>query len=65
MTNLSVMDRHGKVLSDDWTISLSHPIDPTIQFETVDPPSELAGRKVTPLDEWIISVIIYLTHHSS
>ena len=55
LKDFQLMDRDGKVLSDDWTISLSHPIDPTIQFEPVDPPSELAGRKVTPLDEWIIS----------
>ena len=55
LKNIQVMDRDGNVLADEWIVSHTHPIEPTIQFETVAPPAVLAGRKVTPADEWIIT----------
>ncbi len=49
---LRLMDRNGETLPKTWVVSQANPIDPTIQFETVDPPKVLAGRTVAPKENW-------------
>ena len=54
LTALRLMDRKGTELPDEWVVSQANPIDPTIQYETVAPPSVLVDRKVSPPESWII-----------
>ena len=54
LKNIQVMDRDGQALPDEWVVSQANPVDPTIQFEAVEPPTMLGERKVIPSDQWII-----------
>ncbi len=65
LKHFQLMDRDGKVLPAEWTISQSQPLDPTIQFDAVDVPTVLEDRKVLPPDRWIIMVDVRDEHDTS
>ncbi len=52
--DIRIMDRDGRALPNEWSVSQANPVDPTIQFEAVKPPTVLGDRKVLPADQWII-----------
>ncbi len=56
LKNVQLLDREGQALPNEWVVPQSNPIDPTIRFETVAPPSVLSGRKVAPVEYWIVAV---------
>ena len=56
LKDFRLMDRESQPLPSEWTISQSRPLDPTLQFEAVEPPAVLEGRKVLPADRWILIV---------
>ncbi len=56
LKDIQIMDRDGKALPNEWIVSQANPVDPTIQFEAVAPPTVLGERKVLPADQWIIVV---------
>lgn len=65
LQDLQLLDRDGKALPSEWTMSQSQPLDPTIQFDAVQAPAVLEGRKVLPADRWIIVVDVRDEHDKS
>lgn len=65
LKDFKLMDRDGNALPSEWNVSQANPIDPTIQFQTVDPPSVFGGRRVQSAETWLITVDVRDEHDES
>lgn len=65
LKDIQVMDRDGQPLPHEWVVSQANPVDPTIQFRTIKPPTILGERQVLPPNQWIIVVNVLDEHDKS
>ncbi len=65
LKDFKLLDRDGKELPSEWTVSQANPIDPTIQFQIVEPPLVFGDRKVQPANTWLITVDVRDEHDES